>query len=218
MNARRSRKIVLWAIALSLLAHLLFALYFHFSLASTGEQEPRVARIQLTRIATAPPKTPPPPRTPVVHTTIAPPHLQSKNTGTPSPHRGIAAPVSTLPPVSTTPTPKPTPTATPSLQTSAPGQCTATTRNAPAALASTPDPIDIPPDARASKVSGTAQIKVVLDAQGHVTDATVAQTSGNDGLDRVALQLAHQATYTPKFQDCKAVAGEYMFSVQFKAL
>jgi TonB family protein len=89
--------------------------------------------------------------------------------------------------------------------------------NADPAVAATPDVADITPQARASRVNGTAAIHVSLDAQGRVVDAVVAQSSGNAGLDVTAVQMARNATYTPRYVDCKAVAGEYTFTVRFFA-
>jgi TonB family protein len=66
-------------------------------------------------------------------------------------------------------------------------------------------------------VNGTAAIHVSLDPEGRVLDAVVAQSSGNAGLDAAAMQMARAASYTPKYVDCKAVAGEYTFTVRFFA-
>ena len=212
-----SRRIFLWAIGLSLLVHFLFALYFHYVNATQGPVEPIVARIQLTRIATAPPSTPPPtppPRAPVVKPSIIPPRATS-NKGKPAQHV-LAAP--TLGPtlVPATPTPKPTPS--PKSSASPGGACGSQQHNGDPVLSQTPGPPDIPPEARASKVTGTAVIKVSLDPSGKVTATTVAQSSGNDGLDRVAQQMANDSVYEPKVENCKDVAGVYMFAVRFNAL
>jgi TonB family protein len=70
---------------------------------------------------------------------------------------------------------------------------------------------------RAAKVSGTAAIEVSLDPKGRVLEARVAQSTGNTGLDTVAAQMARGATYTPKYVNCRAVAGTYTFTVKFVA-
>ena len=84
-------------------------------------------------------------------------------------------------------------------------------------MQSTPDVADIPADVRAANKSGTAAIEVALDPQGKVTSAAVAQSSGNSGLDAVAAEMARNATYSPKLQSCKPVAGTYTFTVHFAA-
>jgi TonB family protein len=66
-------------------------------------------------------------------------------------------------------------------------------------------------------VSGTAAIQVQIDPQGGVTNATVAQSSGNTGLDAVAMQMARNATYSPALANCKPVASTYTFRVKFVA-
>jgi TonB family protein len=85
------------------------------------------------------------------------------------------------------------------------------------AVTATAQPADIPPEARASKTNGTAAIQVQIDPQGHVTDATVSQSSGNVSLDAVAMQMARAATYTPALVKCKPVASAYTFTVKFVA-
>jgi TonB family protein len=84
-------------------------------------------------------------------------------------------------------------------------------------VTTTPDVGEIPPEVRAAKVSGTAAIQVSLDPKGHVTNASVAQSTGSTGLDNVAIEMARNATYAPKYVDCKAVAGQYVFKVKFEA-
>jgi TonB family protein len=109
-------------------------------------------------------------------------------------------------------TPAPTPIATP-----APEACLY--HDISPAVAATADPASfaIPAQARASKVSGTAQIQVQIDPQGAVTAATVAQSSGNTGLDDIAVQMAKSATYKPALVKCKPIASTYTFSVHFVA-
>ncbi|HET6895331.1 MAG TPA: TonB family protein, partial [Candidatus Baltobacteraceae bacterium] len=85
------------------------------------------------------------------------------------------------------------------------------------AVTVTPQPVDIPADARASKASGVAAIQVQIDAQGHVTGATVAKSSGSTALDAVAVALAKGATYSPALVKCKPVAAAYTFTVKFVA-
>ena len=214
MSRRRTRNLFIAAIALSLLVHLFLAGYIHWPLDLRSREETRVAKIQLTTIAKVVPHTPPPP-TPAAKSSIAPPVITSKNAGPKTAPRNVMAPVRPLTPApvpSLTPTPGHSPTIAPST-----GPCGGH-KNAEAGVEATPEPADIPPEARAAKITGTAQIKVSLDAQGHVSGTAIAQSSGDAGLDAVADKLARAASYTPKYVDCKGVAGEFVFSVHFTAL
>ena len=81
----------------------------------------------------------------------------------------------------------------------------------------TPDVPDIAAAARASRVNGVAAIDVSLDPSGNVTDAKVARSSGNDGLDASAMAMARNASYTPQYVRCKGIASTYTFTVRFAA-
>lgn len=89
--------------------------------------------------------------------------------------------------------------------------------NAAAAVASTPAPPEIPANVRAAGTTGTAAVDVKLDAAARVTAATLVASSGNSGLDELALQMARSAAYTPQYVACKAVAGDVVFTVRFVA-
>ena len=212
MSAARTRRVLLIAIAASLLVHLLFAGYFRWKLAdrlSDQSQTFKVQEIRISRVLHTPPPTPPPTPapTPVVRSSIAPPKLQSHSAqGPPAPH--VAGPASAPPPAPTTP-PTPAPISTRA------GACVSA--NADPTVEATPGMTEIPAAVRASKTSGTAAIQVSLDPLAHVTAAAVTQSTGNPGLDSVALALARDATYTPKYSACKPVAGTYTFTVKFVA-
>ncbi len=66
-------------------------------------------------------------------------------------------------------------------------------------------------------MNGTTAIDVSLDSSGNVTGAKIARSSGNDGLDASALDMARGATYTPQYAACKGVASTYTFKVKFAA-
>ncbi|HET7813570.1 MAG TPA: energy transducer TonB [Candidatus Baltobacteraceae bacterium] len=212
------RTIFLAAIAISLLVHLFFAGYLPWKLGPVVQPEERMARVRMIKVSRITPPPPPPPTpqpTPAAKSSVQPPTLTPKTTGKPAALHNVVAPVRALTPAPKpllTPTPSPRPSVTPAL-----GPCGGH-KDVDPAVQTTPDPADIPPEARASKVTGTAQIKVTLDAQGHVTATAVAQSSGNTGLDGVAAQLAREATYSPKYVNCRAVAGEFLFSVHFSAI
>ena len=71
--------------------------------------------------------------------------------------------------------------------------------------------------ARSDGTSGTTIVKVQLDDKGAVLGTTVAQTSGNQALDLIAVGMARDASYSPASRNCKAVAAVYEFSVRFAA-
>jgi TonB family protein len=111
-----------------------------------------------------------------------------------------------------TATPPPAPTAVPS---AAGAGCAEP--NAAAAVVATPPPPDIPAAVRADHTSGIALVSVALDAQGAVSGASVAQSTGNSSLDLVAVSMARDARYSAPLHDCKPVAGNATFSVKFVA-
>lgn len=76
----------------------------------------------------------------------------------------------------------------------------------------------VPPltaQARASQTTGVSAITVRLDQTGRVLDASVTSTSGNVSLDLAAAEMARAATYSPSYQACKPIAGDYTFTVKF---
>jgi TonB family protein len=216
MTAARARKILLLAFAISLIVHLFLAGYIRWP-ALLRPHEETVAKVRITTVARVPKHTPPPPPTPAptpratprARASIVPPRTVAHAAkGLPVSPKIVGPGVSahTLPPP---PTPAPTPVAAASTS------CVHNTTDP--TVSATADPAEIPPEVRAAKVSGTAAINVSLDPQGHVLDAAVSQSTGNTGLDGVAIQIARNSTYTPKYVDCKAVAGSYTFTVKFVA-
>jgi TonB family protein len=85
----------------------------------------------------------------------------------------------------------------------------------PAQVAQSPPPPDLTPEARASAASGTARVRVQLDADGTVTGTAVLNSSGNGALDDVAVTLARAARYSPATHQCKTVASYYDFTARF---
>lgn len=206
----RARRLLLIAFALSLLIHVLVAVIVRPASPSRENQtevvsiEHRRTVIALTKKLPTPP--PPSPRPlPRRASAPAPPRKSVPVAGGPGPGgggRGIATAVPA--------TPVPAPAATP-----VPARCAQP--NAAAAVVATPPPPDIAPDARVSGTSGTALVKVQLDASGGITDTSVTQTTGNSSLDLVAVAMARDARYSPALHDCKPIAGIYTFSVKFVA-
>ncbi len=58
---------------------------------------------------------------------------------------------------------------------------------------------------------GRVVVNVLVLPSGGVRSTRVAASSGNATLDRVALSLARQATYSPAVRDCKRIAAIYKF-------
>lgn len=216
MSASRARKIMIAAIAISLLLHLILAGYIPWPFNRPSE-ETQIVKVRQITIARIVPHTPPPPTpapTPLAtaapKATVVPPSLTKHgNTGRHLPL--VVAPA-------TTKTPAPIATAAPTAAASAAAKPCLFHDISPA-VAATADPasFSIPPEVRASKATGTAQIQVQIDPQGAVTNATVAQSSGNSGLDAVAMQMAKSATYSPALVKCKPIASNYTYSVHFVA-
>ncbi len=216
MSAARARRLLIVAIILSLLIHLILAGVIRWPFVPPPQEDKQFAKVHITRIARIPPPTPQPTPLP---TPVATPRVRASIIPPTVTHRGAKGntPVETVPVVAArTPVPRPTSLPTPVVSITPSGPCSGHA-NADPALAATPDPAGISPEARASKVSGTAAVHVSLDAQGRVVSTTVAQSSGNAGLDAAAVQMARNASYTPKYVDCKAVAGEYTFTAKFVA-
>lgn len=214
MSASRGRKILVAAFAISLLIHLLLAGYIRwpFRHPSSENEIVKIRRITVARIVphTPPPSTPAPtPRaTPAAKPSVIPPAVTARgNRGPRVAH--VVAPVSGVTPAPPI-TPMPTPVATSVVQA-------CLQHDISPAVAATSAPVDIPPDVRASKVNGTAAVQVQIDPQGHATGVTVSQSTGNMGLDRVAMQMAKGATYTPALVKCKPVASTYTYTVKFVA-
>jgi TonB family protein len=227
MSAARARRLLLAAFAVSLLVHLFLAGYIRWPQLEQASREPQIVVRQITiarmprRIPAPPTPAPTPIPTPVStpaptpRASIAPPRTFAHAAKAHPAPRAIGstgaaahAHVAARPP--STPVPAPAPSAT-----SPPAACLHS--DTAAAIASTPDPVDIPPNVRAAKASGTTSVQVSLSPQGQVTNTTVTQSSGNPGLDAVAIQMARTATYTPQYSNCKAVAGTYTFTAKFVA-
>jgi TonB family protein len=202
---RRARRVLLVAFALSLVLHAIVALILHPATADFQTQPEAVSVVRRSTMIVAH-NTPPPPR----HTQTPSP----RNLAPPRPRaRGAAVARSEGGgPGRSTPAPPPAPTAVPS---AAGAGCAEP--NAAAAVVATPPPPDIPAAVRADHTSGIALVSVALDAQGAVSGASVAQSTGNSSLDLVAVSMARDARYSAPLHDCKPVAGNATFSVKFVA-
>ncbi len=202
---RRARRVLLVAIALSLLVHAIVALVVHPATADFQSQPEAISVVRRSMVVVAR-NTPPPHRMP----TPAPRNLtppRPRATGAAVAHSEGGGPSRATPAP-----PPPAPTVAPS-----PAGAGCTQPNAVAAVIATPGPPDIPAAVRADRTNGTAMVTVALDAQGDVTGASVAQSTGNSSLDLVAVGMARDARYSAPLHDCKPVAGNATFSVKFVA-
>ncbi len=202
---RRARRVLLVAFALSLVLHAIVALVLHPATADFQTQPEAVSVVRRSTMIVAH-NTPPPPR----HTqtpsprNLAPPRPRASGAAVARSEGGGAGRSTAAPP--------PAPTAVPS---AAGAGCAEP--NAAAAVVATPPPPDIPAAVRADHTSGVALVSVALDAQGAVSGASVAQSTGNSSLDLVAVSMARDARYSAPLHDCKPVAGNATFSVKFVA-
>jgi TonB family protein len=67
-----------------------------------------------------------------------------------------------------------------------------------------------------SGFTGTAKVKVDLDATGKVVGASIYESTGSVPLDQAAIMAARESRYAPEEHDCKDVAGSYLFTIDFQ--
>jgi TonB family protein len=65
------------------------------------------------------------------------------------------------------------------------------------------------------QLTGTTLVKVELEPNGSIRDASVAKSSGAPILDMAAVAAAKASTFSPEIRDCAPVAGSYLFQVDF---
>ena len=225
MNRLSNRKILRIGVGGSLALHLVIASFVHaYPVAADQPETPPVITIIHVR---APKPTPPP----VFHKIVSVkpranvasfrPHVHLVRT-----HADPHAVAVKLPPVGpdVVPTPfikgsesaaSPMPiTTTPTMDTPTPKPaCSAPDVPAKATAAITPQE---PPIASDQGLTGTAKIKVDLDASGTVVGTSVYLSTGSTQLDQAALDAARQSRYAPEQIDCKDVSGSYLFTVEFQ--
>jgi TonB family protein len=242
-TADRAKNFLLYGFAISIALHLIGGPFLKFQNTQTSEDAPQ--KVTVVRVPTPPPTppptptphptlppTPPPKQTPPPQQTPAPqqPKLkintlktesksnsgpsENANTHTQGNTQGIpqgqgtapaapAAPAATAaPPTNPPPTPKPTPT---------PQSCAR-----PNVAATTIHPVepDTPPMAQQQGIQGTVQVIVSLNADSRVVGTRI-QTSPSAILNSAALSAARQSTFQTEIRDCKPIAADYIFSVDF---
>jgi TonB family protein len=207
MSERRSRRVILIALGISLLLHVLLAGWLRLPSGSGDTREAytsKTTHLQIIR------------RVRVVKRTT-PQHVAVKPVHSPAIVRHVSLvqlsthPSGTVPVVAVAQTAAPTPTAVPADA----GACR--DPNAKAAISVLPSPPDIPNDVRAAAVNGVTAVLVRLSADGSIIDAAVVQSSGNAGLDQIGLAQARDAQYTPALANCKPIAGDYTFKEKWTA-
>lgn len=206
MSRVRASRYLWWALALSIVLHILAALFFHHNPLDLRSGVARITVQALPRPLTIAHQTPIPPTPPP--------------TPQPRAHRPVATPLSKRPgpgpaaravPPTAAPSPPPTPKPVPS-----PALACLAASTTPRMLADpTAPPID--PATRAQRTTGTSVIAIAVDSRGAFINATIQSSSGNAALDVLALQMAKNAQYAPATRDCRDVAGTMLFRVKFQA-
>ncbi|MDQ2662993.1 MAG: TonB family protein [Candidatus Eremiobacteraeota bacterium] len=212
---RLRRKVLIAAFAASLLLHAGIALFVRPGVPRTDFPEFVSIAKRTTIRATLP--TPPPrvvraaPRRAFRPRTIVSLPVTPKNPN--ADRRGAAPPAPSIPATPASPEPRRPSSAPAPVATTAGAACSRP--DAPVAVAVMPPVPPLTSQARASQTAGVSAIAVRLDQTGRVLDASVTSTSGNVSLDLAAAEMARAATYSPSYQACKPIAGDYTFTVKF---
>ena len=222
-----------WAFVLSIVAHLILGPLIPYRQAHTEDQQ--TEKVSLTKkikvkVPTPPPPTPtprpteqpkqtPPPKkqvtVPQPKLKIEPPKTSSQGAGptqakyvppkTGSQNgvpqgQGTPAPAAGTPgPPASTPTPKP--------------QCAVPFKDATATSLSSPEYPESAKEANLGPV--VVLVKITLSPSATVLATDIAQSSGNSAIDQAAKLAARQSSYSAKVEDCKPVAGDYIFRANF---
>ena len=220
MGAPRNRRILGTALALSLTAHLILAAFVHVHPVDAVMYQPSPAVIIHLYIHPKPKPLvrPQPPHEFVaqnqtdVHHVAQRPHVSQRPHGA-----GPAVPSA--------------PTGEPNApgNTGTPGS--GGTNGPPGLPIDTPGPacsdpnveaktlVAIAPDSSSGDIGAgtnvTAMVKVDLDANGRVLGVSMYASTGSLELDQAAMRAARESSYAPEMRDCRAVAGSYLFKVEF---
>ncbi len=71
--------------------------------------------------------------------------------------------------------------------------------------------------ARSMGATGVVSVRVALNADGSVADASVYKSSGFESLDQSAVKAAQATHYLPQLFRCEPIAGVYIFKAEFTA-
>ena len=222
---RKRWKVIYFALAASIATHLLLGPLVHIKFVDAApEEKPQRIIVSVVKPPTPAPTKPPAPvhpvhskpvnhRPPSVHPIH--PAQNDKNLREPADHPAVpdtgGQTGDTGPPSAgletAGPTAEPAPTATPKPVCSSPYADAATIAKF------TPETPQIALD---QGLSGVAQVKVDLSADGRVLDASIFASTGSSILDHAAVDAAKRTTYAPKIVDCARVPGSYLFRVEFQ--
>jgi protein TonB len=237
----KTRSFLLWAFLISIGLH--FIILPFFGLKHQENEKETTEKVSVSKkikvvvptppppTPTPPPPTPPPKQTPPpVKQTNPPPQPKIKLNVPKSTSKGPSTETKYVPPpvgsedaapngttstgkptfstaVPATAAPPPTPTPEPKPQCAVP--------NADAAMKGEPADLEYPDIAREQGAVGTTVVKVTLDANGNVVDASVYKSAGNAALDQSAIKSAKATSYTPDIINCVKTAGSYLFRANF---
>jgi TonB family protein len=220
MSAVSNGRVLRIALAGSVAVHLLIAAVV-YSRPVTAAQEQPPRKLQIVKLL-PPPPSPPPPRHalphPQHHTRAVMPAVHPPKRIAQLTHDGppIAPPVEPtgIPAPADTSGPDIAPTGAPVDATPAPTPkpaCSAPDVPAKTLVAQSPE---TPEDA--GGFTGTAKVKVDLDATGAVVGTSIYESTGNPQLDQAALTAARESRYAPEQVDCKNISGSYLFTIDFQ--
>jgi protein TonB len=236
-SSERAKNFLVYGFAISIVLHLTLGPLLPKERTHVEEDQPQ--KVTVVRVPTPPP-TPPPTPTPKPTVPPTPPPKSTPPPNTPAPQQprikintqktesksntgpseatnkyttgntqgipqgqGTAAPV-VAPAATPAPAPTPQPTRTPQ---------SCARPNVPASTIHAVEP-DTPPIAQQQGVQGTVQVVVSLNESSRVTGTRV-QSSPSVILNNAALSAARQSSFQTEIRDCKPIAADYIFSVEF---
>lgn len=216
MNGRSSNRILVWALALSLAIHAVFAIVARTMPPAQAEPEPPQHISIIHVVPPTPRPTPPPTPRPNQQHVSSPRNASTHVRISVHPPRAVARDGGSVP------------AGPPVVATSGPsiggGDAAGSATPSPAPACSNPYEAAhvisaISPDAPldAAGIAATAQVQVTLDDRGRVTDAHIYTSTGTMSLDRVAVDAARRSTYAPQIVDCQPAGGSYLFKVDFQS-
>jgi protein TonB len=237
-NAERARNFLAYGFLISLALHAIGLPFVQFHPTHQEEEQPQ--KVTVVHVPTPPPTPPPTPKPtppptpkptppptpppkvtppPVVHTPapvqpkikINTAHTTSKAAGPTEETnkyqtgntQGIPQGVGTAKPVPSAPPATPAP----------PTPLACAHPNVAATTLQAAEP-EIPQMAQQQGITGTVTVVVSLDTTGHVTNARV-QSSPSALLNNAALTAAKQSRFQPAIENCKPIAADYTFLVEF---
>ena len=236
----RTQNFLLYGFGLSILLHLLIGPLVQFK--RTPETQEKVETVKIDRIPTppptpkptpkptpTPPPTPPPKATPPPKSTPPPQQAikintlktnahtggpsEAGNTHTTGSKNGVPSGISNSPgPASPPPTAPPTQVPTP-VPTPTPPQCANPNVNATTINPAQPE---TPQVAQQQGITGTVIVLVALDENSHIVSTSI-QKSPSSILNSAAITAARQSTFKTRIQNCKPVADQYLFEVDFQS-